>query len=73
MLPAGVLEVSGSFQRGDAITILDEKGIEIGRGLSAYSYADASKIKGHKTDEIASLLGFIGRLEMIHRDDLVIF
>jgi len=73
LLPAGVLEVSGSFQRGDAITILDEKGIEIGRGLSAYSYADASKIKGHKTDEIASLLGFIGRLEMIHRDDLVIF
>ena len=73
LLPAGVLEVSGSFQRGDAITILDEKGVEIGRGLSAYSYADASKIKGHKTDEIASLLGFIGRLEMIHRDDLVIF
>ena len=73
MLPAGVLEVNGSFQRGDAITILDEKGIEIGRGLSAYSDADASKIKGHKTDEIARLLGFIGRLEMIHRDDLVIF
>ena len=45
---------------------------EIGRGLSAYSSEDAKRIMGHKTDEIETLLGYRGRDEMIHRDDLAI-
>ncbi len=73
LLPAGVLRVEGTFQRGDPVIIFTQKRDEIGRGLSAYSSHDAQRILGHKTDEIEGLLGYRGRDEMIHRDDLVIF
>ena len=72
LLPAGVCRIKGSFQRGDAVTILTMGGSEIGRGLIAYSSEDALKIMGHKTGEIENLLGYRGRDELIHRDDLVI-
>jgi len=73
LLPAGISQIEGSFQRGDAVTIFATGGKEIGKGLIAYSSKDARKIIGHKTDEIESLLGYRGRDELIHRDDLVIF
>jgi len=72
LLPAGVSEIEGSFERGDAIAIKSSDGKEIARGLSAYSSDDAKRIMGHKTDEIEGLLGYRGRDVMIHRDDLVI-
>lgn len=72
LLPAGVAKVSGTFQRGDAVSVRNPDGREIGRGLIAYSAEDARLIKGHKTDEIETLLGYRGRDEMIHRDDLVL-
>ncbi|MDA0238463.1 MAG: glutamate 5-kinase [Proteobacteria bacterium] len=72
LLPAGVSEVSGNFRRGDAVSVRNPEGREIGRGLIAYSADDARLIMGHKTDEIESLLGYRGRDEMIHRDDLVL-
>ena len=72
LLPAGVSEVSGNFRRGDAVRVRNPEGREIGRGLIAYSADDARLIMGHKTDEIESLLGYRGRDEMIHRDDLVL-
>jgi glutamate 5-kinase len=71
LLPAGVANISGEFQRGDAVAIETPDGHEIGRGLSAYSSADAKLIMGHKTGDILELLGYRGRDEMIHRDDLV--
>ena len=73
LLPAGISRIVGNFQRGDAITIMKKDGSEIGRGLIAYSADDATKIIGHKTGEIENLLGYRGRDEIIHRDDLVIF
>jgi len=73
LLPAGILRIEGTFQRGDAITIMKRDGSEIGRGLIAYSSKDATQIIGHKTGEIEDLLGYRGRDEIIHRDDLVIF
>jgi len=73
LLPAGILRIEGTFQRGDAITILKRDGSEFGRGLIAYSSEDATQIIGHKTGEIEDLLGYRGRDEIIHRDDLVIF
>lgn len=73
LLPAGVTGIEGSYSRGDAVAIISENGEEIGRGLSAYSSSDAELIIGHKTNEIESLVGYRGRDEMIHRDDLVIF
>lgn len=72
LLPAGVRKVEGDFERGDAIAVLDPDGHEIARGLIAYAHQDAKKIAGHKTGEIEALLGYRGRDEMIHRDDLVL-
>ena len=72
LLPAGVKEIHGHFERGDAVAIKSKNGEEFARGLIAYSSSDAQLIIGHKTDEIEAVLGYRGRGEMIHRDDLVI-
>jgi glutamate 5-kinase len=72
LLPAGIVAVEGDFERGDAVTVRNRAGIEAGRGLSAYSSVDIGRIAGHKSDEIASILGYRGRDEIIHRDDLVV-
>jgi glutamate 5-kinase len=72
LLPAGVTQVLGDFERGDAVVIRTRDGREIGRGLSAYSSDDARRIMGNKTSEIETLLGYRGRDEMIHRDDLAL-
>ena len=72
LLPAGVRAVEGTFERGDAVTVRVEQGGEAGRGLVAYSAADARRIIGHKSREIERILGYRGRAEMIHRDDLVL-
>jgi len=72
LLPAGVIEIGGRFERGDAIEVRDAEGAVLARGLSAYSAADAKRIRGHKSGDIEGLLGYRGRDEMIHRDDLVL-
>jgi glutamate 5-kinase len=72
LLPAGVVAVDGGFARGDAVIIRGPNGAEIGRGLCAYDAEDAQKIRGRPSADIASILGFSGRAEMIHRDDLVV-
>lgn len=72
LLPAGVRAVDGSFGRGDPVTIVDADGAIIGRGLSAYASADAERIAGHRSDEIEAILGWRGRDEIVHRDDLVL-
>ena len=71
LLPAGVVAVDGLFDRGDLIAVEDQVGRTIGHGLSSYSAADAAKIKGHKSREIETMLGYRGRDEMIHADNLV--
>jgi glutamate 5-kinase len=72
LLPAGVREVTGEFSRGDAVIIQAPDMGEIGRGLCAYGSEEARQIAGHKSGEIELLLGYRGRTEMIHRDDLVL-
>jgi glutamate 5-kinase len=72
LLPAGVIKVEGGFERGDAVVVRGPDGHELGRGLTAYDAADADKIKGRSSADILSILGFAGRTEMIHRDDLVL-
>ena len=72
LLPAGIVKVEGRFERGDAVIVADADGNEVARGLVAYSARDARHIMGHKSREIADLLGYRGRDEMIHRDDLVL-
>jgi glutamate 5-kinase len=72
LLPAGVKSVIGRFERGDTVSVMAPDGQEIARGIVAYSDSDATRIIGRKSTEIEALLGFSGRAEMIHRDDLVI-
>ena len=71
LLPAGVKQVSGAFTRGDTVSIVDLGGVEIARGLVAYDSTDASRIAGLKSADIERAIGFRGRDEIIHRDDLV--
>jgi glutamate 5-kinase len=72
LLPAGVVRVEGNFERGDAVIIRGPDGAEVGRGLCAYDVGDARKIRGRSSADIASILGFSGRAEMVHRDNLVV-
>lgn len=71
LLPAGVRQVAGSFERGDLVLVQGPTGQTLARGLIAYDSADATRIAGRRTSEIEALLGYRGRDEMIHRDDLV--
>jgi glutamate 5-kinase len=72
LLPAGVTGVEGTFDRGDAVLVRTSDGRRLGCGLTAYSAADARLILGRKSGEISSRLGYRGRDEMIHRDDLAL-
>ena len=72
LLPAGVVAVEGVFERGDTVIVRTSAGVEAARGLSAYSSADIRVIAGHKSSEIAAILGYRGRDEIIHRDDLAV-
>jgi glutamate 5-kinase len=72
LLPAGVTSIDGEFRRGDVVEVKDKGGKMLARGLVAYAAEDARRIAGHKSKEIEKLLGFRGRDEMVHRDDLVV-
>jgi len=73
LLPVGVLEVLGSFRRGDVVTVIGPSGTELGRGLTEYSDIDAVKLRGCRSEQIEERLGYRGRSVMIHRDELVLF
>ena len=72
LLPAGVADVEGVFDRGDTVVIRDARGEAIGRGIVAYSSVDARRLVGRKSREIEDILGYRGRDEMIHRDDMAL-
>jgi len=72
LLPAGVIRVDGQFSRGDAVVIRGPDAAEIGRGLVAYDAVDAAKITGRSSADVPGILGFSGRVEMVHRDDMVV-
>jgi glutamate 5-kinase len=72
LLPAGVTRLAGRFDRGDTVSVVTQSGREVARGISAYSDADAARIIGRRTAEIEGILGFRGRDELVHRDDLVL-
>jgi glutamate 5-kinase len=73
LLPAGIRAVEGAFKRGDALLVQTTTGERLAQGLSAYDQPDAALIAGHRSDEIEAILGWRGRDELIHRDDLVLF
>jgi glutamate 5-kinase len=73
LLPAGIKAITGEFDRGDAVEIITLTGKHIARGLAAYSSTEAAILAGHRSEDFEALLGFRGRDEVIHRDDLVLF
>ena len=72
LLPIGIRAVNGNFHRGDVVTILDQTGNEIARGLSNYSDHEARTIMGHASSEIENLLGYVDEPELVHRDNLAL-
>lgn len=71
LLPAGVTKVSGSFGRGEPVAILSPEGVTLAKGLCRYTSDEAKKIAGHRSGEIAAILGYEGRAALVHRDDMV--
>ena len=72
LLPAGVVAVEGSFDRGDVVIVRNQQGRELARGLIAYPTEEVRRLMGRRTVEIEAILGYRGRDEMIHRDDLAL-
>ena len=72
LLPVGVVDVLGEFERGAAVACLSPDGREIARGLSNYGSSDARRIARHSSAEIEALLGYADEPEIIHRDNLIL-
>ena len=73
LLPVGVRGVEGAFRRGDVVTVKNEAGLELGRGLAEYDSDEAARLVGCRSENIEERLGYRGRGVMVHRDDLVLF
>jgi glutamate 5-kinase len=72
LLPAGIVQVEGAFERGDVVEILSPAGVCIARGLTNYASDDVQRIRGKKTQEVRSLLAEGAYDEVVHRDNLVV-
>jgi glutamate 5-kinase len=72
LLPVGVREVRGDFSRGEVVSCVDGSGREVARGLVNYDAWEAGQIAGRRSEEIATLLGYVDDRELIHRDNLVV-
>jgi glutamate 5-kinase len=71
LLPAGVSEVRGSFQRGDVVYIVGSEGNRVGCGLVNYNSEDIGKIKGTRSDQVQGILGYHYGDEVVHRNNMV--
>ena len=71
LLPVGVVDVVGQFERGDVVACLDPQGREIARGLVNYSAQETRRIRGLASSQIEAALGFVEESELMHRDNLV--
>ncbi len=72
LLPIGVVGASGTFAKGDVVTLLDEEGIEFARGLSNYSSADVQRLRGLRSEQVREVMGASAYEEVVHRDNLVV-
>ena len=72
LLPSGIVDVEGAFERGESVRVVDEAGVEVCRGLAGYSAADLRRIRGRRSQEIEEVLGYRYFDEAIHRDNLVL-
>jgi glutamate 5-kinase len=72
LLPVGVQDVLGEFDRGEFVAVRDAKGREVARGITRYNAADARRIAGKQSERIAEVLGYDYAPMLIHADDLVV-
>jgi glutamate 5-kinase len=72
LLATGIKGVEGKFERGDVVTIHDDKGTILGCGISNYSSSDISTIRGAHSKAIVNLLGLDYGAEVVHRNNLVV-
>jgi glutamate 5-kinase len=72
LLPVGVKALTGTFGKGDVVSLCDLDGIEFARGLTNYSSAEADKIRGLTTEQILRAVGKVAYVEMVHRDNLAV-
>jgi glutamate 5-kinase len=72
LLPAGVVSVTGSFNVGDAVSIVGEDGIELARGLARYGAEDVKLLAGGQSQQIVERVGSHAGDEIVHRDDIVL-
>ncbi len=72
LLPAGVTSVEGSFGRGDMVACMGPDGHLVAQGIVAYDSIDADRIAGVKSADVIHILGYVGRANLIHRNDLVL-
>ena len=72
LLPVGVVEVQGTFHKGDVLSLCDMTGAEFARGLTNYSSEDSCQIIGLRTEKIGDVLGSLPYEEIVHRDNLVV-
>ncbi len=72
LLPAGVIALTGKFQKGDMVACVNLDGNEIARGLSNYSFQDVTKIMQKSSEEIKDILGYVNGKYLIHCDNLVL-
>ena len=71
LLAAGIKKISGKFNKGDHVKILDKKNNEYGRGLSSFTSDEIVKIMGYHSNQIEKLLGYVAKSEVVHKDDMV--
>jgi glutamate 5-kinase len=72
LLPVGLTDVDGQFERGDTISVVDRNGREVARGLTNYSSTDLKRIRGQRSENIEDILGYVYGHEVIHRDNMVL-
>ena len=72
LLPIGIVQVTGTFGKGDVVALCDEEGVEFARGLTNYASDDAARICGLRTEQISEVLGTLPYEEVVHRDNLVV-
>ena len=72
LLPAGVTKIEGNFIRGDLVLIKNQQDEQIALGMSAFTSEDAAKIIGKQSRELEAILGYSGRSEVVHRDDMAL-
>ncbi len=72
LLPSGVVKLSGRFEKGDSVRLVDLNGTRLGVGLINYPHDDVARIKGQHSDDIEKLIGYRGPSVVVHRNDLVL-